>query len=697
MQSLEIPQGPRNPNGYTRDEILRSLRGIDGSRKIEFRYELLNFNNEKIMDLEDHVLSGRISQNFLAVIKRTATFEIRSRGDIDFLNDRIKPYAQLKMPPKRRSVNPQPLVQDMIWDNSFDGPSGEPVTVSNSVNHGDQLYTVADDVTYSEDWFAAGTASAKLGADDGSEGGSFSFVVTEEEGFTTWGARFWANIPADGNLQFSPQPFGGSSSYNITIDDTFNNFTFGTIDVSSISSDLVGQPIRLEIDVREEEVEYRVYWTNPFGNSPDYVDNEIVSPSEPIQFFQVSGGGFNQGPSYIDEIQVVPFGPKFKFTPENQNFVEWPLGVFMMSSPSRDSDYDQVITRSVEAYDLSKLFIDDKVEDRYVVQAGQKFIDVIDSLLGDIPKIVEPIDTVVPTTREWPIGTEKENIINDLTQSINYESLTFDEDGNAVIRPYILPDERTPEYVYADDEVSVMHPEVNQELDLFDIANKWILVVSNPDQDPISVSLTNNDPASVTSTVRRNRVITDFREEMQVSDYVSLMKKARRLAFEASREFEAIEFDTAVMPIHSFNDVYEIHFSPLAISEKYTEHTWEMPLESGARMSHRARRVVRLDPGNDETYIDDDLNVTGAVSAGNIRHGSISVDPVANRPTSVVVTFPELAGKGAIRSQLTLNTTVPSNAREITLMEETPTSARLWIWRSTSPTTFIFWMMMRDP
>src|SRR5690606_29650120 len=136
----------------------------------------------------------------------------------------------------------------------------------------------------------------------------------------------------------------------ITIDDTFNNFTFGTIDVSSISSDLVGQPIRLEIDVREEEVEYRVYWTNPFGNSPDYVDNEIVSPSEPIQFFQVSGGGFNQGPSYIDEIQVVPFGPKFKFPPENQNFVEWPLGVFMMSSPSRDSDYDQVITRSVEAY-----------------------------------------------------------------------------------------------------------------------------------------------------------------------------------------------------------------------------------------------------------------------------------------------------------------------------------------------------------
>jgi hypothetical protein len=67
-----------------------------------------------------------------------------------------------------------------------------------------------------------------------------------------------------------------------------------------------------------------------------------------------------------------------------------------------------------------------------------------------------------------------------------------------------------------------------------------------------------------------------------------------RLAFEASQVYEAIEFETGLMPIHSGNDVYRITFSRLAVDAKYSEHTWEMDLDAAATMNHRARRVVTI-------------------------------------------------------------------------------------------------------
>src|SRR5690606_23048742 len=154
-----------------------------------------------------------------------------------------------------------------------------------------------------------------------------------------------------------------------------------------------------------------------------------------------------------------------------------------------------------------------------------------------VTKTVTPSSPVAGKDREWPPGTGVENVINDITQSINYESLTFDEDGFAVLRPYILPQERSPEFHYTDDDISIIHPNVVTELDLFDIANRWVIVVSNEEQEPITVSLENNDPSNPTSIPRRGRVITDFREDEQATDYGTLMRRIRRIAFEASRVF----------------------------------------------------------------------------------------------------------------------------------------------------------------
>ncbi len=379
MQLIAPPLGDRNPNGRTEADILSALQGRSGSRRFSFRYELLDAGNVYVQDLVDTVLSCKISYNWLADIKRTASIQLRERGEIDFLSDRIKPYVRLHVPPYDRG-----------------------------------------------------------------------------------------------------------------------------------------------------------------------------------------------------------------------DYVEYPQGVFLLSTPKRNSDEQNVITRDVECYDPLQVFIDDKVETRYTAPTGTVYTSAISSLLGAIPKNIAPSTKTLPTAYEAEPGSTKLSIINALLSAINYESLSFDENGVALVRPYRDPTGRAEEYVYGSDDRGLIIPNVDQEIDLFEVANKWVLTVSDPDRPPITATYTNTDPASPTSTIRRQRTIVDFRTEEEAADVSVLAEKVARLAFEASQVYEAIDFSTAMMPIHSGNDVYRINFPALAINAKYTEQTWSFDLRAGASMSHRARRVVTV-------------------------------------------------------------------------------------------------------
>lgn len=378
MQSVVPALSSRNPNSHTEAEILDALQGRHGSRRFGFRYELLDSAGTIIGDLTN-VLGGKIDQNWLADIKRKATFKMREVGGINYLSDRIRPYVRVGVSP---------------------------------------------------------------------------------------------------------------------------------------------------------------YGTN--------------------------------------------------------DWVEYPQGVFLLSSPKRGADPQLRVTRDVEAYDLLQVFSDDLVSARYTIAAAANVTTAIVTLLGSILQRVSPSASTLPTAKEWDPGTSKLRIINDLLNTINYESLSFDEDGYAVVQPYVAASSRADEYRYETDTRGLIVPQAEQELDLFRIANKWVLVVSDPDRAELIASYTNADPASPTSTIRRGRTITDYRTEQDATDLTTLQQKAARLAFEASQIYEAIDFQTAMMPIHSGNDVYHLTYEPLAINARYTEQSWSMELRAGAKMAHRARRVVTV-------------------------------------------------------------------------------------------------------
>lgn len=277
--------------------------------------------------------------------------------------------------------------------------------------------------------------------------------------------------------------------------------------------------------------------------------------------------------------------------------VEWPQGVFLFTTPTRTLDTVGIVSREIEGYDQLLVLQDDKVLDRYSVAAGVVYTTAISTLIGTVSGMsaaITPSALTLPAALEWEPGTTKLRILNDLLSAINYESAFFDEAGVLVCRPYQSPQVRPSGYTYADDEATVRTGNANQTIDLYEIPNRWRLVKSEADQAALTSTYTNSAPGSPTSTASRGRTIVKFITEQDAADQATLDAKAARYAFEASQVFEAVEFDTALMPFHSNADVLTLDIPDLGIAAKYSEHKWSMKLEVGGRMAHTVRRVVSV-------------------------------------------------------------------------------------------------------
>lgn len=208
--------------------------------------------------------------------------------------------------------------------------------------------------------------------------------------------------------------------------------------------------------------------------------------------------------------------------------------------------------------------------------------------------MVAPNAAVLPDVREWEPGTPKLTIVNDLLDAINYDSASFDEDGNFIAQPYTSPTLRPSEYTYRTDASSVISGDVNQTIDLFNVPNAWVLIASRPEAPPLVARYVNDNPNSITSTIARGRIITDVREENDITVQATLNAKVIRVANEASQIYERIEFNTALMPFHQNSDVYDLEINGLAVKDKYSELSWSMELSPGSLMRHTVRRSVAI-------------------------------------------------------------------------------------------------------
>lgn len=278
-------------------------------------------------------------------------------------------------------------------------------------------------------------------------------------------------------------------------------------------------------------------------------------------------------------------------------WIEWPLGIFLISSPSRKTR-NNAIYRDVEVYDTSLILLEDKFDTRYRISAGTNYVEAITQIINEagIWKVnIAPMVGDIKIDKEFEIGTSRLEAVNELLKEINYTSIWVDEVGYFTSKPYVLPTHRTVEYEYRNNDMSIILPDTStEEMDLFSVPNKWVVVASNPETEPLVSRYTNDNAGSPTSTVNRKRNIVDYREIDDILDQKTLDEYVQRIAYEASQVYGKFIFETAIMPHHSYMDSLYCEHTNLGIANKYIETNWEIELKAGGKMLHSARRVMQI-------------------------------------------------------------------------------------------------------
>ncbi|MCK9267852.1 MAG: hypothetical protein M0P14_03950 [Alkaliphilus sp.] len=287
--------------------------------------------------------------------------------------------------------------------------------------------------------------------------------------------------------------------------------------------------------------------------------------------------------------------PIIKFQ-KGEAVLSFPLGILLLNSPTR-RDRKNAVYREIECYSKLQILQEDKFGERYFISASTNYTTAVSQIItsaGETKINIVPSTAILQTDKEYDIEMSKLEIINELLSEINYNSLRVDVDGYFISGPYVLPVDRQIEYEYIDDELSVIVPEVLEELDLFNVPNVFVRYLNNPERPPLRSVYINDNPDSITSTVSRGRNIVDIRAVEDVASQEALDDLTRRDAFNASQVYGHVEFETAIMPFHGYMNCLFLRYQPLGIEDKYIETSWSIDCRAGGKMQHTVRKVVNI-------------------------------------------------------------------------------------------------------
>lgn len=596
---------------YTQAEVLSALRAPD--RELSFRFDILDRTNA-FKKTSDRISDCSVEHKALADIKRSIKFSMEDDAGIDYLNDRIKPFVRVRMPDEPsymdelRTIGPR-----HVW--RFDETSG----------------TTAEELIEGADGTYVGTVLLdRPGALPGEDGrgvrldsdGHVSFTLPStlrpERTVVIWVKPDWAGTDNVLHGLWQNHDTATASPAN-----SVSIFKSAANDLTLQVVNQAGTVTNLSYAITGYKFAARAWhcivasWSGTSGKL--WLDGTLVAsnagfamPQDEASTFRL---GYAQGAyaahvvmdehAIMDhvvtdaEVTTLWQSGRRLGTYGRSGYAEFPQGVFLMSTPGRKTDEAGRVVREVEGYDQTKVLLDDKVDSRHVAASGTKFTDeVINQLTaaGITDYRVQPNDATLPKDLEWPPGTERLRIINALLTAINYQALWFDEHGVAVAEPYIQPDRRAVTHTYHDDGDSVIFHGTEEVIDLFDIPNKWVIMVSEPDLPPMLATYTNQSILSPTSTYSRGRTIVDFRERdyQDAPTQATLDARVERIAFEASQVYSYVEMETALMPIHSHFDILDVRVTDLGVDDVYTEMGWSFQLRQGARMQHSIRRIVKV-------------------------------------------------------------------------------------------------------
>lgn len=288
--------------------------------------------------------------------------------------------------------------------------------------------------------------------------------------------------------------------------------------------------------------------------------------------------------------------------PDN-GYHEWATGTFRLSKNGSRFNNNQAGPYVMDGYDGLLDLMEDCILARLVINAGATYrTEIIAQLTaaGFGSAQISNNAEVLPGAKEWDPGTSRLTIINELLDAIGFNPIKMDPYGVPTSQPYQAPTEAPIDWTYRVDANSVVLPDVDAELDWFNVPNVWLATISEPDRPVLTSVLTNNDPLSRLSTVNRGRNVvqvltndsSDGNEDVEAATQALLDAKVARAMAEATQLYETAKFSTGLMPFHGSGDVAVLDYGAGPL--RYREHEWEMALVAGGIMTHTYRRVVVL-------------------------------------------------------------------------------------------------------
>lgn len=270
------------------------------------------------------------------------------------------------------------------------------------------------------------------------------------------------------------------------------------------------------------------------------------------------------------------------------------LGEYLISQADDCTDKKGVKFWQIKGMDLGRIPQRSRTEKRVLFQAGQRYTDIVQSILLDlgISRIIAiQSDATLKNDRaDWEIGTSWIKIINSLLAEINYQSLWFDTEGNARIQPHRQVDGTVIDHRYESGELSQIKPQVDISSDIYKAYNVFTAMVSSPEYEEPMIAVSVNDiPTSRISTVNIGRVQAPIEKLDDIANQEELQKYVDNLRFQSMCSTETISFRTALNQ-HQVRDIVSIHH-PQA-SGIYQETQWKMTLSFDGEMTHTAQRVV---------------------------------------------------------------------------------------------------------
>ena len=299
-------------------------------------------------------------------------------------------------------------------------------------------------------------------------------------------------------------------------------------------------------------------------------------------------------------------------SPETGDFwAEVPIGFFEISSPQRDGDEFR-INRPVALSDFCSRLLKATTTARYTIPAETNYIDAVLQAVADANVgldtsqwSITTTDLELPSGQDYEIDTPFLDIINGLLFSANYELLRFDPFGRGILKPFVLAEDREPEYTYHADGSKIVYPEIKISVEISEVKNQVNLSTVDPNRDePVIISkkqVTNiNNPVNVFNIPPNVLTVPKGNRFPKPPDQGTSDDVAKRIATDNAQIFTTYGWPTGLNPFHGHRDVIAISHETAEVNmglapTKVVETEWQIPINPTGRMQHSFQRVETIE------------------------------------------------------------------------------------------------------